>query len=328
MDSDRPQKTIVGMEEEKKVYPLTFTTLEDKYAWGKEEFKLADLGYRDSYIREGWLAGNLLSEVMDMYMDSIVGENVFGLYGRQFPFQIKNITVSGKMPLRVHPGDTVAEQRYDALGKEKLWIITNAGKDARLALGFREDTTAGKLVEGCTEGDIEGILNIRPVREGEYFLIPSGTPHAALGELSILEISESSALDFCLSGWGEEVSSEEFDPEMSLEEALDFINYSSWQEPETGAGTGELVSIPQFSVRTIALDDPIHIHEGDFDSCVAYFCVNGKASVRTAGEESGDLCITLDKNRVILVPADVTDFTVTPVEAGTELIEVYVKTVS
>ena len=64
------------MEEEKKLYPFKFCTLQDDYPWGSEEFKLADLGYRDSLVREGWLAGNSLAEVMDTYLDRVGGDNV------------------------------------------------------------------------------------------------------------------------------------------------------------------------------------------------------------------------------------------------------------
>ena len=63
--------------EERKLYPIKFCTLQDDYSWGSEEFKLADLGYRDSLVREGWLAGNSLGELMDTYMDRISGDNSY-----------------------------------------------------------------------------------------------------------------------------------------------------------------------------------------------------------------------------------------------------------
>ena len=108
------------MSENNKLYPMSFCPLEDEYVWGKESFELADLGYRDSLIREGWLASNSISELMDTYMDRVVGDLSFSLYGRQFPLQIKRISCEGKMPLRVHPDDATAEERYDALGKQKI----------------------------------------------------------------------------------------------------------------------------------------------------------------------------------------------------------------
>ena len=53
------------MTEEKKLYPLRFCSIQDEYVWGKDEFILADLGYRDSLVKDGWLAANTISEVMD-----------------------------------------------------------------------------------------------------------------------------------------------------------------------------------------------------------------------------------------------------------------------
>ena len=132
--------------EENALYPLKVCTLEDSYSWGKEEFKIADLGYRDSLLKEGWLAANSISEVMDTYMDRIVGDAVFATYGRQFPVQVKCISCEGKMPVRVHPDDKNAEYRYDALGKEKFWYILKAEEDARLILGFKSDINSSSMM--------------------------------------------------------------------------------------------------------------------------------------------------------------------------------------
>ena len=67
--------------EEKKLYPLKFCVLQDDYAWGTEEFLLADLGYRDSLVRSGWLAGNSVGELMDTYFDRIPGERAVSSHG-------------------------------------------------------------------------------------------------------------------------------------------------------------------------------------------------------------------------------------------------------
>ena len=49
------------MTEERKLYPLRFCSILDEYVWGKDEFILADLGYRDSLVKDGWLAANTIS---------------------------------------------------------------------------------------------------------------------------------------------------------------------------------------------------------------------------------------------------------------------------
>ena len=88
------------MEEEKKLYPLRFRPLEDTCSWGSESFLLADLGYRDTLVRDGWLAGNSIGEVMMLYMDRVVGDGVYDRFGRQFPLQVKYLRIDGRMSLR------------------------------------------------------------------------------------------------------------------------------------------------------------------------------------------------------------------------------------
>lgn len=190
------------MSENNKLYPMSFCPLEDKYVWGKESFELADLGYRDSLIREGWLASNSISELMDTYMDRVVGDLSFSLYGRQFPIQIKRISCEGKMPLRVHPDDSTAEERYDALGKEKIWYIISSAPGAKLVLGFAHDSDATEMLDGLQDGSIEDNLLYVDVKAGQSYRIEPGLIHGAVGNLEILEISQSSALDFCIYPWG------------------------------------------------------------------------------------------------------------------------------
>lgn len=304
------------MEQEKKLYPFRFCALKDEYAWGSEDFRLADLGYRDSLVAEGWLGGNTIGEIMDMFLDRVVGEFTFERYGRQFPFEVKFISVNGRMPLRVHPDDETASQRYDFLGKDKVWHILKAGKNARLMIGFRKDTDASEVYGKCLDNTVEDILNVVAPMEGQTFRIKAGTPHAASGDILIAEVSESSPLDFLMCGWGREVSSDEFDPQLNLVEALDFVNYSKFVP---AAGNAE-----QFCVNRIQLTKPVLHTSIDADSPVCYVCTKGAASVQTSFEGIGDVSYPLTEGDLILVPAEIENYAVAPVAEGTVLLEVTV----
>lgn len=310
------------MDTEKKLYPMRFCTLEDKYIWGREEFRLADLGYRDSLVHDGWLAGNSLSEVMDMYMDRVTGEKTFEYWGRQFPVTVKHITVSGRMPLRVHPSDSYAAERYDFLGKEKLWYVLRAGKDARLLIGFAEDTDASQLYAACADNSVGDILNIVEPQAGQSFLIPSGVPHAASGDIELIEVSESSPLDFCLCAWGEEVSEEEFAPALSFVDALEFTDYRKFGITSSGAAA-TLADIPQFKVERIAVRTGLKVKGVGFDSFTVYVCLKGR------------ICINIDvlgvtasypvnPGEAILIPAECSEFSVIPQDKDSEILDVTV----
>ena len=327
------------MEEEKKLYPFRFCSLEDDYAWGSETFKLADLGYRDSLVREGWLAGNSISEVMDTYLDRVVGDEVYAFYGRQFPLCVRELRVHGRMPLRVHPDDETAAQRYDFLGKDKIWYVLRAGRDARIMAGFRQDTDASAFYAKCMDSSVEELLNVVAPHAGQCLHIPAGTPHAAAGDVEILEIAEASPMDFCLCGWGEEVHPDEFDSSLSLVDALDFIDYRRFGREIPGrarndynrarndydgarnGGADLLADLPQMRVERLRLDAPRVITRPEGAAFALYSCVRGAASVQIplAGGQSLDYALRADET--MLVPAECLEFNLVPTERDTVLLE-------
>lgn len=308
------------MEEEKKIYPLKFCPIRDERPWGVEEFKLADLGYRDSLIREGWLAGNSIGELMDTYIDRIVGDNVYDYYGRQFPVCVRLLEVRGKMPLQVHPDDETAQQRYDLLGKEKLWYILRAGMDAKLHVGFRKSTDATDFYESCLDGGADRLLNELKPEPGQSLRIPAGVPHCADGDVDILEIAESSPLDFCLHGRGQEVSEDQFDPALSFADALDFIDFGRFV-PEVASGS-LLADVPQFKIRRIRLGEPvIYGGKGESDSFVLFSCASGRAMLQPLSMDGGSGSFTLEAGDSLLVPAECQDFSLVPADRDTVLLE-------
>ena len=310
------------MEQEKKLYPLRFCGLEDKYSWGTEEFRIADLGYRDSLVHDGWLAGNSIGEIMDMYMDRVVGENVFNYWGRQFPLAVKLITVKGKMPLVVHPSDDFAAERYDFLGKEKLWYVLHAGRDASLMLGFRADTDASELYAACADSSVDSLLNVVAPHAGQCLRIAPGVVHAASGDVRILEISESSPMDFCMCCRGEEPSEDEFDSALSPEEALEFIDYRKFSLPEQGSGR-ILAEIPQFKVEKIKLDSAMRVNGENFDSFTVYVCLKGSACVRLQ-ILGANADYPIKEGEAVLIPAECGNFVLLPLDGGTEILDVTV----
>lgn len=312
------------MEEEKKLYPLKFVAISDEYSWGTDTFCVADLGYRDTFVREGWLASNTLSEVMDTYMDRVVGDNVYQALGRQFPVQVKHIRVKGRMPLRVHPDAETASQRYDQLGREKMWYVLRAGRDASVTLGFKKDTDAGEVYEKCLDSTVDGILNMITPHAGQVIHIRPGVPHAASGDVEILEISESSSMDFCMCPWGEIVSDEEFDPCYTIIDALDFIDYKAFDSdvPKVlkDGCLEKMLVLPEFNVSRISLDAPLHSCDDQFDSYILYSCISGAASVQV-GMPGGQMSFSLKDGDSMLIPSECQDFYLVPEAKGTVLLE-------
>ena len=244
---------------EKKLYPFRFIPVASKRPWGGhdlmkklgkeffecdeegnevqipadeligESWEIADMGVEDSVVKDGWLAGNTLSDVMETYLEKVVGEDVYNYYGRQFPLLIKYLDIHGKLSVQVHPDDEIAAERYDSLGKAEIWYVMDAEPGAKVYMGFNREVSAQEFYDRCHKGTVEEILNVIYPKKGDAIYVAPGTVHAAEGSILIAEIQESSDLTFRLYDWGRE-----FDPgtarQMHLEEAIDLINYGKFDE--------------------------------------------------------------------------------------------------
>ena len=302
-----------------------------------ESWELADMGVEDSVVENGWLAGNTISEIMETYLERVVGENVYNYYGRQFPLLIKFLDINDKLSVQVHPDDEVAAERYDSLGKAEIWYVMDAKPGAKMYCGFNRDITAQEFYDRCQNGTVEEVLNVICPKKGDVIYITPGTVHAADGGILIAEIQESSDMTFRLYDWGRE-----FNPatarKMHLDEAIDVINYKAfdpsiyrkgplWGEEsqEEDHVIQELVECPQFNVSKIRLADPLHIYTDKFESFIVYICLEGAASIQVPStKENGEACMEnyeFKKGETILIPADMPDFFLVPRDRDTILLE-------
>ena len=358
------------METKKQLYPLKFIPIPSKRVWGGsnlikklgkefyeagedgserkltadeaigESWEIADMGVLDSVVANGWLAGNTISELMETYLDRIVGEDVYNRYGRQFPLLIKFLDIQNKLSVQVHPDDEVAEQRYDSLGKSEIWYVLDAAEDAKVYAGFNREISAQELYDRCHNGTVEEVLNVLHPKKGDAIRIVPGTIHAADGGLLIAEIQESSDLTFRLYDWGRE-----FNPKtarkMHLDEAIDLINYSKFDESlfikgplwgdeyRNDSPVRELAKCPQFTVNEMKVSTPLQISKEKFNGFLIYMCIEGGASIQVSVPDGKGGRTTesteVHKGDTVLVPADMPDFTIVPTERDTLLVEAMVE---
>ena len=277
--------------------------------WGTVEYMLADLGFVDSVAIEGWLKGNTLSDIMQTYLERVVGETAFEWYGTQFPVLVKRLEVKGRTSLHITPDDETAEQRYDAFGKTALWYVTEVGPEARLYLGFKRPVGADEFYRACADGSVEDLLYSVKPRVGESYLITPGLVHAAK-DVTLLEIAESSELWFRLHDWGAQ------DREMHLEEAFDLIDFNQYSRPK--APSRELLAAEdQFTVGQIHLKAPLQSHAGLEETFLIYICVGGEATLEAQGTK-----YAFKAGELVLVPAELAEFTLAPVGDAAVVLEV------
>lgn len=374
---------------EKKLYPFKFIPVASRRPWGGsnlvtkygkafvecddegneialgaeeligESWEIADMGFEDSVLANGWLAGNTISEIMETYLERVVGEDVYKYFGRQFPLLIKFLDINGKLSVQVHPDDEIAAERYDALGKSELWYVLDAQPDANVYMGFKREVTAQEFYDKCNDGTVVDLLNVFHPKKGDVLFITPGTVHAVDGNIQLVEIQESSDLTFRLYDWGREKNPMTARP-IHLEEAIDMIDYLPYDtckyrkgplwgedasyEPccshndhccdhehdhEHHAHEGQtvetLVESAQFTVSELNLTDPLHIYTEQFGSFIVYVCIEGAASIqvpstRPDGEAFMDN-YEFKKGETMMIPADMADFYLVPRDRSTVLLE-------
>jgi len=296
--------------ENKKLTPMRFLSDRKEMPWGTVEYKLADLGFIDSMASEGWLKGNNLSDIMQTYLERVVGETSFNWYGTQFPVLVKKLTVKGRTSLHVTADDEVAEQRYDAFGKTALWYVEAAGPDARLYLGFKDDITAADFYKACHENKVESLLHSVKPKAGESYLITPGMVHAAK-DVTLVEIAEASELWFRLHDWGSE------ERELHLEEAFDLIDFQRYRVKRDTEGKGAIAITPQFTVNKINLTQPLKSTRDEDDTFLLYYCTRGVADI-----QADKVNYKMKEGDLILVPAETNEFFLLPETSDAELLEI------
>lgn len=307
----------------KKLYPLKFVADRVERPWGAESWAIASMDEKaDSVVAEGFLAESTLGDVLETYMGDLVGDNIFENYGLQFPLLVKTLYVKDFLSIQVHPDDRTAFERYYEYGKSECWYVMNAEPTARIYMGFKRDTTAAEFYEACRKGTVTGLLNEFTPKAGESFFIPAGTVHACGGGLTLAEVQEPSDITFRLYDWGRE-NNPATAREMHLDEAIDCIDYRKYDEAACRhTGLGQIADCERFTANILHLDKPFTGQVEKFNSCIVLMAVSGEVSLTVSGN-SGTFAARAGE--CILIPASMDEFTVTPVEKGTVLLEAHVR---
>ena len=320
------------------LYPLKFKPLFKERIWGGRKIETA-FGKKlpkDKFIGESWelsgvpgdvsivangkLKGNSLEELIEVYMDDLVGEKVYEKYQTEFPLLIKLIDADDVLSIQVHPDDELAAERHNSYGKTEMWYVIDHEPGAELFVGFNQPVDRGKYIESLEKGELDKLLNRYKVSKGAAYFIPAGAIHAIGKGILIAEIQQTSDVTYRVFDWNR-VDADGKSRELHTELALDAIDFSEKHDYEVAAKPikNEAANIEKcryFVTNTVWVDGKIERDYFDVDSFVIYICLDGSLKLTTgAGEE------TMVKGETVLIPAI---FDSVVIEGSGKLLEVYV----
>jgi mannose-6-phosphate isomerase len=322
------------------LYPLKFKPQHKETVWGGqrlnalmnkhfpadkkigESWELSGVPEKVSVVTGGYLKGNNLEELAEIYMGELLGDKVYEQFNIEFPLLVKFIDAADTLSVQVHPDDATASERHNAYGKTEMWVVLAADAGAGIYVGLKEDLTAQTFYKHTQNGTLPEALHFETVAPGDVFFIPSGTIHAIGKGVLLAEIQQTSDVTYRIYDWGREYNSATA-RDMHTDLAIDVIDYAANSvhkvkyvcQPDTAVN---LVQCPYFTTNLLDLHKPAERLLAEHDSFVIYICLEGAATLTCKRAKE-----TIKKNDTILIPAAIADLIIEP-EPKAKLLEVYI----
>ena len=271
----------------------------------------------------GFLAGNSLQDLAEIYMGDLLGDSIYERFGVEFPLLIKFIDAADFLSVQVHPDDALARERHNSYGKTEMWYIVESDK-GQLIAGFNQELDREQYLQHLNDGSLKEILNFEAVAPGDIYFMPAGRVHAIGSGVLLAEIQQTSDMTYRIYDWDR--TDDKGNPrELHTDLALDAIDFSFHKQYKTpyqalNNSTVNTVDSPFFTTSVIQLDQPVEKDLNLIDSFVIYMCMEGTAGI-TYGKGAVE---TIKKGETILIPAEIKNLALIPTEAST-LLEVYLK---
>lgn len=114
----------------------------------------------------------------------------------------KYLFTSERLSVQVHPNDRQARRLGFPHGKEECWLILDAEPDAVVGLGLKKTVSASKLKAAAMVGEIEQLIDWKPVKAGDFIYVPPGTIHAIGAGISLVEIQQNVDITYRIYDYG------------------------------------------------------------------------------------------------------------------------------
>ncbi len=324
------------------LYPLKFKPIFLDKLWGGNRLKTLlnkDLGKLPncgesweisgvegniSVVENGFLAGNNLQELIEIYMGDLVGDEVFKKFGVEFPLLIKFIDAQQDLSIQVHPNDELSKKRHSAYGKTEMWYIIDTGEGALINSGFNQEVTKEKYLEHVENGKLTDLLHYDKVNEGDVFFIPAGRVHAIGKGILVAEIQQTSDVTYRIFDYNRKDEKGNL-RELHTDLAIDAIDFSYMDEYKTKYNveqnkSSEIVNCNYFTTNILEFNTTIEKDYNQLDSFIIYMNLDGEFEIEFDGES-----VKVNKGETVLIPASLETFQLKPLTKEVKTLEVYIK---
>jgi len=323
------------------LYPLKFKPILKDKIWGGKKLhsllgkgKATDIKCGESWeiscvqdnisvVTNGFLKGNNLEEIIEIYMGDLVGDKVYQQFGFEFPLLIKFIDANDVLSIQVHPDDQLAKERHNAFGKTEMWYIIQADKDSNIITGFKGEIDKMIYLENVANKTLPGILNVEEAFTGDVFYIPAGRVHAIGAGILLAEIQQTSDITYRIYDWDrldKDGKGREIHTDLAVD-AIDYNHYDNYKIPYESKlnRSSQIIDCDYFNTNYLKIDQRVGKDFSNIDSFVIYICISGAINIEHKGNRE-----EIRKGETVLVPAILKNIFIDPLEES-EIIEVLIK---
>lgn len=318
-----------------KNYPLQFDAILKERIWGGEKLKtilnkpitssitgesweLSTVEGDVSIVSNGAYKGKSLTELIDAYPNEILGTAVYQRFGKQFPLLFKYLDAREDLSIQVHPNDELAKKRHNSFGKTEMWYVTQADKDARIIVGFKEDSSSEEYVEHLNNNTLVDILDDVKAKPGDVFFLETGTVHAIGAGLVVAEIQQTSDITYRLYDFDRK-DAQGNTRELHVDLALDAINYKkvdTYKEYSKEENKSNLiVDCPYFTTNFIPLENEKSVANSGATFTV-YMCIEGSFEL-----DYDNQTYSYKKGDTVLIPAAIQSYII---KGKASILEIYI----
>lgn len=291
-----------------------------------ESWEISGLSDNQSVVSNGFLAGNNIEEIIEIYMGDITGDAVFDKFGNEFPLLIKFIEAKQDLSIQVHPDNNLARKRHQAYGKTEMWYILESKIGSQIYTGFKEGVTKEMYEEALLNGRVTELLNAESAVSGDFFFTPAGRIHAIGAGTVLVEIQQTSDITYRIFDWNR-INTGKETRELHTDLALDAIDFSASGrnkmhiDPELNKKVN-LVSCEFFNTSLLKFNIPINKEYYDIDSFVVYICIEGEFLICWDGNQE-----KISKGQTVLLPAMIKEIMLEPIKEA-HLLEIFINSES
>ncbi|MCR5049584.1 MAG: class I mannose-6-phosphate isomerase [Paludibacteraceae bacterium] len=306
-----------------------YDKVESEYNNVGEAWVISDFDKYPTEVCNGAHTGDTLHDLLEVYLDELVGGKVYDVFGTHFPLLMKFIDATQDLSIQVHPDDDYALDNEDSLGKNEMWYVMPSPDDASIYLGWKQEMNEALVRESIAAGTLADYLQGYKVKAGDVAYLPAGTVHAMCRNTIVAEIQENSDLTYRLFDYNR-VGNDGKQRPLHIDKALEVMNLQPsdadlFAHPQPNAdGVANLRQTPFFTTNLLQLTRPVQRDYAPLDSFVAYMCTEGSATITALDCETEDRTVEIRQGEGVLIPASLNDIVLTP-KGNCNLLEIYIE---